>query len=62
LYYWIFFGVLAAIIMVVRFRPGGKYREMARGHDRCRSCRASLKWRGGQYADVCSKCGESQSG
>jgi predicted RNA-binding Zn-ribbon protein involved in translation (DUF1610 family) len=62
--YWIFFGVLAAIIIGVRFRPGGKYRVMAMGHDRCRSCRASLQWGGtwssGQYAAVCPKCGEAQ--
>ena len=57
---WIFFGALAAIILAVRFRPGGKYREMAKGHDRCASCRSSLKWVGGQYPDVCPKCGESQ--
>jgi hypothetical protein len=61
LFYWIFFGVLAAIIIAVRFRPGGKYREIARGHDRCGSCRASLKWSAGRYADVCPKCGEPQS-
>jgi hypothetical protein len=58
--YWIFFGVLAAIIIGVRFRPGGKYREMAKGHDHCVSCRAGLKWSGGQYATVCPKCGKSQ--
>jgi predicted RNA-binding Zn-ribbon protein involved in translation (DUF1610 family) len=44
----------------VRFRPGGKYREMAKGHDHCVSCRAGLKWSGGQYATVCPKCGKSQ--
>jgi predicted RNA-binding Zn-ribbon protein involved in translation (DUF1610 family) len=63
--YWIVFGVLAAIIIGVRFRPGGKYREMAKKHDRCASCRAPLEWsgtwRGGQYAGVCPKCGEVQS-
>ena len=63
--YWIFFGVLAAIIIGVRFRPGGKYREMAKRHDRCRSCRAPLKWggswRAGEYAAVCPKCGEAQT-
>ncbi len=58
--YWIFFGVLFAIIVVVRFRPGGKYREMAKGHDRCTSCRAALKWSGGRYATVCPKCGKDQ--
>ena len=59
--YWIFFGVLAAIIIGVRFRPGGKYREMAKGHDRCHSCRASLKWSEGHYAMVCPKCGATPS-
>ena len=63
--YWIFFGVLAAIIIGVRFRPGGKYREMVKGHDHCGSCRAPLKWggtwRAGEYAAVCPKCGETQA-
>ncbi len=59
--YWIIFGVLFAIIMVVRFRPGGKYREMAKGHDRCSSCRAALKWKDGHYATVCPKCGKAQA-
>jgi rRNA maturation endonuclease Nob1 len=59
--YWIFFGVLAAIIIGVRFRPGGKYREMAKGHDRCTSCRAGLKWSSRRYADVCPKCGAEQA-
>jgi hypothetical protein len=58
--YWIFFGVLAAVIMVVRFRPGGKYREMAKGRYRCASCRSSLKWSGGRYAEVCPRCGAAQ--
>jgi predicted RNA-binding Zn-ribbon protein involved in translation (DUF1610 family) len=62
--YWIFFGVLAVVIIGVRFLPGGKYREMAKGHDHCASCRAPLKWggtwRAGQYAAVCPKCGEAQ--
>jgi hypothetical protein len=58
--YWIFFGVLAAIIIGVRFRPGGKYREIAKGHDHCAFCRASLKWSGGKYATVCPKCGKTQ--
>jgi hypothetical protein len=58
--YWIFFGVLAAVIIGVRFRPGGKYREMAKGHDRCGSCRSGLKWIDGHYATVCPKCGEAQ--
>jgi hypothetical protein len=58
--YWIFFGVLAAIVIGYRFRPGGKYREMARGHDRCTSCRAGLKWTSGSYATVCPKCGHEQ--
>jgi hypothetical protein len=61
LIYWIFFGVLAALIIGYRFRPGGKYRAMAQGHDRCASCRASLKWSGGRYAEVCPKCGETQA-
>jgi hypothetical protein len=60
LIYWIIFGALAAIIIGYRFRPGGKYREMAQRHDRCASCRASLKWSGGQYAEVCPKCGAAQ--
>jgi hypothetical protein len=62
--YWIVFGVLAALIVGMRFRPGGKYREMAKRHDRCTSCRAPLKWsgtwRGGQYDTVCQKCGATQ--
>jgi hypothetical protein len=58
--YWIFFGVLAALIIGYRFRPGGKYRELAKGHDRCVACRATLKWVDGQYAAVCPKCGASQ--
>ncbi len=58
--YWIFFGVLAAVIIGYRFRPGGKYREMAKGHDRCGSCRASLKWSDGHYASECPKCGATQ--
>ena len=58
--YWIVFGALAAIIIGLRFRPGGKYREMAKGHDHCASCRAALKWREGHYATVCPKCGETQ--
>jgi len=59
--YWVIFGVLAAIIIGHRFRPGGKYRELAKGHDRCSSCGASLKWSGGRYAEVCPKCGEAQA-
>jgi rubredoxin len=59
--YWIVFGVLAALIIGYRFRPGGKYREMAKGHDRCGSCKGSLKWTNGQYAEVCPKCGVAQS-
>jgi hypothetical protein len=58
--YWIIFGVLAAVIIGYRFRPGGKYREMAQRHDRCQSCRAALKWSGGAYATVCPKCGHEQ--
>jgi len=58
--YWIIFGVAAAAIIAYRFRPGGKYREMAKGHDRCGSCRAGLKWSGGHYPDVCPKCGTAQ--
>jgi hypothetical protein len=59
--WWIVFGVLFLIIMAVRFKPGGKYREMAKGHDRCSSCRASLKWSGGHYATECPKCGTVQA-
>jgi hypothetical protein len=59
--YWIFFGTLAAIIIGVRFRPGGKYREMAKGRDRCAFCRTALKWSDGQYATVCPKCGKEQT-
>jgi hypothetical protein len=62
--YWIFFGVLAAIIIGVQFRPGGHWREMSKGRDHCSSCRAPLKWggtwRAGEYANVCPKCGEVQ--
>ena len=58
--YWIFFGVLFIVILAVQFRPGGRWREMAKGHDHCASCRASLKWRDGQYATVCPKCGKTQ--
>jgi hypothetical protein len=58
--YWIVFGVLAAVIIGYRFRPGGKYREIARGHDRCGSCRAALKWSNGGYVTVCPKCGHEQ--
>jgi hypothetical protein len=59
--YWIFFGVLAAVIIGFNFRPGGRYREMAKGHDHCTSCRAALKWSGGQYTPVCPKCGATQA-
>ena len=58
--WWTVFGVLAALIIGYRFRPGGKYREMAKGHDRCTSCRGSLKWNEGSYAPVCPKCGAEQ--
>ena len=62
--YWIFFGILAAVIIGVQFRPGGHWREMAKGRDHCSSCRAPLKWSGtwraGEYADVCPNCGEMQ--
>lgn len=59
--YWILFGVVAVVIMTVRFRPGGKYREMLKGHDHCESCRAWLKWSGGRYATVCPRCGKEQT-
>jgi hypothetical protein len=58
--YWIIFGVLAIGIIGYRFRPGGKYREMAKKHDRCVSCRGGLKWSNGQYSAVCPKCGAAQ--
>jgi hypothetical protein len=61
---WLLFAVLAAIIIGYRFRPGGKYREMVKQHDRCKSCRASLRWTGtwhsGQYEAECHKCGAAQ--
>jgi predicted RNA-binding Zn-ribbon protein involved in translation (DUF1610 family) len=63
--YWIVFGLLAVIIIGYRFRPGGKYREMVQQHDRCTSCRSSLRWSGtwraGQFDAVCPKCGAEQS-
>jgi hypothetical protein len=58
--YWIVFGVLFAIIVAVRARPGGMYREIAKGHDRCAFCQAKIKWVSGAYGTVCPKCGETQ--
>jgi hypothetical protein len=62
--YWVFFAVLAFVIIGYRFRPGGKYRAMVKQHDRCASCRTSLRWTGtwraGQFDTVCHKCGAAQ--
>jgi hypothetical protein len=58
--YWLLFGLAFVVIMAVQFRPGGKYREMAKGNYHCTSCRAWLKWSDGHYASVCPRCGRTQ--
>ena len=59
--YWIIAAVVAAAVFTVRFRPGGKWREMLKGHDHCQACRAWLKWSEGGYATVCPRCGQEQT-
>jgi hypothetical protein len=59
-FWWIVFGVIFAAVLVVQFRPGGRWREMVKGRDHCAYCRAWLKWSDGSYAAECPKCGRAQ--
>ena len=51
--------IVGLIILIAVMNAVMKIQGIAKGQDRCTSCKSKMKVSGGKYATVCSKCGRT---